>query len=246
MKTVFSFNPKRYNFWPIYEALKEYYPIGIKDTYPGIYYDYPGTKRLEELVVDNVNIRAHYRERWIRVKRKWQKEVGKPIRETTYGQAPSFSAYVEVSRKKVDSCIVSKELHFAVSFLGSFYTIFGLENTTLIEEDRHYPQTNRVIISPTSGYDQYFTKLSEEIEKDFSGYKFVPYFIHHMFIDGLRMRHQDDDENRVYHALFNDNFAFSAPIVGEEHHYGMDQWLVDDPDEGGGGGWVVRPPKGNS
>ena len=244
MKKLFSFNPNRHNFWPIYEAVKAYYPIGLKGAYPGIYYDYPGIKKLEALVIDNTHVRAHYRERWVKVKRKWQKELGKAIRETTYGQAPSFSGYVEVSRKKVDNCILSKELHVAVSFLGPFYTVFGLDNTVLIEEDRHYPQTNRVVISPTAGYDQYFSRLREAIEKDFSGHQFVPYFIHHRFIDGLRVRYRDDDENRVYHALFNENFAFSAPIVGDEYGYGMDQWLVDDPEEGGG--WVVGPPGGIS
>lgn len=240
MKPIFNFNSGRYNFWPVYDAIKEYYPIGLRGASSSVYFEYPGIKRLEEIVVDNIHVRSHFWERWSRVKRKWQKEIGKPIRETTYGQAPSFSGYVEVFRKKVNDCVLSKELHLAVSLVGPFYTLFGLDNTTLIEDERYYPQTHRVVIAPTSRYSTYFAPLRAEIEKDFAGYRFVPYFIHRMFIEGLRVRYRDDAENRVYHALFNENFTFNRPIVGDEYDYGTDQWLTGDPSDGGG--WIVGPP----
>jgi len=44
MRSYFSFNTQTHNFWPVYEAIKTYYPIGIRYSYPSLYTEYEGNK----------------------------------------------------------------------------------------------------------------------------------------------------------------------------------------------------------
>lgn len=240
MEPIFTFRTDRYDFWPIYEAIKAYYPIGLERTEHSIYFQYPGIKRLEALVETTLHQKSDLSQTWDAFREQCEKELNVNIAGTTYGQAPSLSAFVEIATREIDDYIISKELHVALSIIGPFYTIYGMDKIALKESDRYYRQTNRTIISPQATYAHDFTVLRENVEKTFEGYRFVPHFIHQMFIEGLRVRYQDDAQNRVYHALFNYLFDFDSAVAGDTHGYGFDQWVIDDPDWTDH--WKVGPP----
>lgn len=240
MDPNFNFRADRFNLWPIYDAIKTFYPIGLQRFEGSVYFDYPGIKKLEEIVVENIHHESNYQEKWVRVTEEWQNDLNVKIIGTTMGQSPSFSSYLELKNVVYENRIITEELHFTVSLVGPFYTVFGIDRTTLKEEDNFYQQTHRTIISPHAAYSQLFGKLIEKIEEAFKGYRFVPYSIHRMFINGLSVRYRDEERNRIYHALFNDWFDFNAPTVGDEYDYGKDHWLIENPNMDDQ--WIVYPP----
>ncbi len=247
----FSFRTDRYDFWPIYEALRKFYPIGIKNQEGGIFYDYPGIIALGRLIAENVIEVSNYENRWKDRMDKWSAVIEKNIIGTTYGQEPSFSAYIEIEKTESDNSIFEKKLHFTVSLIGPFYTIFAVDSTILIEKDfklsekdaprnRHYPVTHRTTISPYREYAEVFEKTRSLIEKDFQNYHFVPHYIHSSAIKGLYVPYRDDSFNRIYHGLFNQQFDFNSILVGDKYKYGFDQWYIDNPNMDDP--WTVGPP----
>ena len=52
MNYPFAFNDDLFDFWPIYEALQRYYPLGMKKERGNGYYRYTGTKAKEKLLVE--------------------------------------------------------------------------------------------------------------------------------------------------------------------------------------------------
>lgn len=229
----FNFNNDHYNFWTIYESIKNYYPLGIDNSGPGIFYDYWGIKKLEELVVTKVHDQETYRLEWSEYCDKISGEIKRPIIGTTYGQAPAYSGYIELKKEQGETTGFQEELHFAVSFIGPFYTIIGQSTTCLThrdgEEQSFYPAVNRITVSPDNQTQSYFDFLSDKIESKFKGYKFVPYYINKQTLEGLRVRYRDDKINRIYHALFNDCVQFSDyekydPLIMGDEFYRFDDW----------------------
>lgn len=149
----FSFDNEQYNFWQIYESIKVYYPLGIDNEYPGIFYDYWGIKKLEQIIIDKVHDGRNFNNEWTSYWNEVSNEIQLPIIGTTYGQEPSFSSYVQLKNEKTESCDYTEELHFAVSFVGPFYTIIGQSTTNVKhkEDDEscyHYTAVNRITVSP--------------------------------------------------------------------------------------------------
>lgn len=229
MKNYFSFRTDRYDFWPVYDAIKKYYPLGVSKDYDS-YFEYPGLKMLEKLIVDTIHQPSQFKESWKKLCDDYSTSHKIKVIDSTYGIAPSFSAIMEWDAGKFGDRVVAKELHFAISLLGPFYTVFGLDNTSLQDNETPYRHSHRIIISPFHEHKAHFNQIREEIEQAFPGYKFVPYFIHSSYIKGLEVRYRDEKSNTIYNALFNDLCTFKSPAVGEQFTYGFDQWLIDNPD----------------
>ena len=49
------FNSDKFDFWKIYDAIKRFYPIGVKKDESKMYLSYPGLKELEDIVIDNIH-----------------------------------------------------------------------------------------------------------------------------------------------------------------------------------------------
>jgi hypothetical protein len=233
MTENFTFSNADYNFWSIYESIKKYYPLGIDKEYPGIFFDYWGIKKLEDIIVAKVHDDKNFRLEWEECWEKFSDEIKLPIIGTTYGQAPSFSSYIELKNEKGETCDYVEELHFAVSFVGPFYTIIGQSSTVVNHQEGtdqfHYSAINRITISPDSQTQKYFDFLSEKIESKYNGYKFVPYSINKQTLEGLRVRYRDEKVNRIYHALFNDCVHFPDygkydPLIMGDEFYRYDDW----------------------
>jgi len=237
------FNPNKFDFWKIYESIKHYYPIGIKKDESELYYSYPGLKELEAIVVDNIHNNEHFISRWVNFTKEIEVEIAREIIGTTYGQAPSFSSFVVLEKNSMDNLTRTKELHFFVSLAGPYYTIIGQHNIAIkIGDNKNYRSTNYLVVSPENEFTDAFHLLCGKIEKQFKGFRFVPFHLCKQTIEGLNVRFTNENLCTVFYALFNNQIDMNnLNIIGNDY-YKSNDWIkegyIDD-----GGGWSSYPPK---
>lgn len=234
------FNPDKFDFWKIYDSIKEFYPIGIFKEENGLFFSYPGMKELEGIIVDNIHNDSHFKTRWDDLDNEIRERIEKPIVGTTYGQAPSFSSFIQLDRSKFGNVTRSKELHFFISLIGPYYSIVGQENFSVEIDDRNFRSTNHLVVSPENEFAATFGLLCEKIESRFQNYRFVPFDICRQTIAGLNVRYSDNQINSIFNALFNNHIDLRTQILGDDF-YKAEDWIksdwVDD-----GGEWEVIPP----
>ncbi len=229
---TFSFHPSKHNFWPIYDAIKMYYPIGIKRS---IYFEYPGIKKLSDLVVENIHNSDNLYNIWGSFEKEISERFNIEVIGTTYGQAPSFSCDLIIEIVEVDQLKRIKKLSIAVSLIGKFFTIYGVDETIIIEKnenifDFNFHSINVLTASPYREFETIFKDLKSMVEARFSDYKFVPFAINSMFIKGLQVRYLDKEECTIYNALFNhllDTYD-TRKLTRGNRHYGYDDWIIEN------------------
>src|SRR5258705_9571059 len=137
-------NPDKYNFWPIHQAIKTYYPLGLDRDF-NFYFDCPGYTNLIKLLEENIHDNENYRLRWEDFCSKLEKEIVR----TTYGHLPCFSAYVLLDKKTSDDLVRTKELYFFVSLPGSLFSIICRDGSQIeYEKDHSHWITNYIPVSP--------------------------------------------------------------------------------------------------
>ena len=236
------FNSDKFDFWKIYDAIKRFYPIGVKRDESQMYFSYPGLKELEDIVVANIQDDNHFINRWDNFTKDIEKEICKEIIGTTYGQAPSFSSYVLLDTASLDNLTRTKELHFFVSLVGPFYTIIGQDNNTVkLEEHKNYRSTSYLVVSPENEFADTFELLCDKIENRFEGFRFVPYEICQQTIDGLNVHYSDENLNSVFHALFNNLVDLTVWRKIGNDYFKSEDWIKQDYVDTGGG-WTIYPP----
>ena len=236
MKFNFSFNPETHNFWPVYEAIKQYYPIGLEKNEYSPYYKYSGIKELEKVVVEAIHGDGNKNYLgWKTFCEKFSAKQKLTYRGSTYGQAPSFSA--DFFLEDIDSPRFRhvKKLSVAVSLVGKFFAIYGVDETIVKacnEDGRYlsYRAINAITASPYSEFKSYFLDLKQEVEKEFIGYKFLPFSIHLSIINGLEVRYSDRKECTIFHALFNEQIDLNnqLPVRGDRF-FGFEEWATENP-----------------
>ncbi len=229
MIRYFSFNSHHYDFWEIYDVIKTYYPIGIeKGIGKGIYFEYPGIKALEKIIVANIHNQDKWKTNWVKFTNEIGLELEKPMIGTTYGQAPSYSSSVILEQNKLKHLVHNKELHFAVSLIGRFYQIYGLDITLIREINRKKGFTARNVIttSPYKEFKESFEFVEEKIKNKFPDYRIIPFSIGQLVIKGLQVRYLDDTDCSVNQALFNKALSGrSIPIANRgDSYYGIEYW----------------------
>src|SRR5688500_5405881 len=120
---MFCFNYDKFDFWKIYDSIKQFYPIGIKKDDSKMFFSYPGIKELVKIVVNNIHDPGKYNSTWKEFTKEIESQLGKEVVETTYGQAPSFSAFVLLETSMQNNLTRTQELHFFVSLTGPYYTV---------------------------------------------------------------------------------------------------------------------------
>ncbi|WP_300601402.1 hypothetical protein [Niabella sp.] len=247
----FQFNTAKFDFWPIYEAIKKYYPIGVAAD-PAFYAAYPGRKALTDILVDNIHDDVQYASTWKRFEQEIAATTGKPVTGTTYGQQFCYSAYVTLQVHVNENFTHRHLVHFFVSLLGPFYTVIGeSENTLVIPEEEQvfptYKTTNYLVSAPHDGFAVPFRQIEQAIETRFEHYRFVPYWICQQQIEGLYLHHQNETRlPSIFNALFNDQLNLSDQTyrpVGDTF-YKSEAWIKKDYDPSKDGQWTVYPPLG--
>lgn len=233
------FNSNKFDFWKIYDAIKHFYPIGVKKDESKMYFSYPGLKELESIVVDNIHVVNHFVDRWGNFTKGLEKEIGNEIIGTTYGQAPSFSSYVLLDKTSVDNLTRTKELHFFVSLVGPFYTIIGQDNNTVtLEDGKNYRSTSYLVVSPENEFEETFKLLCNKIENRFKEFRFVPFEICQQKIEGLEIRYSDESLNAIFHALFNNHIDLTIFRKIGNDNFKAEDWIKEDYVDTAGG-WTA-------
>jgi len=227
----FSFNSDTHNYWEIYESIVKFYPIGLEQYEGrGIYYEYPGIKKLTEIVVENIHNIKNYRSRWTSFVKEMSKDLKKRKVGTTYGQAPSFSSFLILEKNEIKNIQHQKELHFSVSLVGNFYQIYGIDRTIVLEEDKekkYYSRNNVITTSPFKEFKETFENVEIKLKERFPDYRLVPFEIGQTKINGLCVGYLDKSDCTINQALFNDFLSGENISIFKRGNrfYGENEWL---------------------
>lgn len=223
---MFNFNDKRFDFWPVYYAIRNIYPIGIERNEVDLFLKFAGKQELEDLIVDNIHNETNFHSRWETFEARLAEATGKQVTGTTYGQAPSFSANIELETIELPDRTIFKEVYFAVSLIGPFYTVLGRDRSLVrLSEHRFYGGTNYLVVSPEDEYRTLFELVCLNIEQQFKGYRFVPFEILTQRLKGLSVYYSDEPADKIFDALFNQQVDLSAQYIGDTFHKYSD-WKV--------------------
>ena len=228
MKTNFSFNPNTHNFWPIYEAIKKYYSIGIQmNEGRGIHPKYNGHNAIVELLNEHIHDTDNFNRSWTSFENYLGEKLNKKVQGTTMGQAPSLSSSIILKKEIFGDCTHSKELHFSVSLLGGFYQIYGVDNTRIYR----FGATNVLTTSPYEEFKESFEFLENEIQKKYPDYRIVPFPIARSIINGLEVPYLNDKNCSVNKALFNQELELhlADENIRGDRFYGYEKWKINLP-----------------
>jgi hypothetical protein len=229
MKRYLSLDPKPHNKLAaeIADTIKEFYPIGIGRESPE-YNNHPGVIKMNEIMEDNILNNKNYRERWGTFLRKLRKNLKKSagdLRSTTYGVGPSFSADLILEQYEDNALTRVKRISFAVSLIAPFYTVYGIDKTfikdKLNELAAGYGAINVITTSPFMEFENDFNYLQQQIEKQYTGYKFVPITMSLALVKELN--HDYLEAAKVHNALFNhlfDRYDTSFGYTRGDSRYG--------------------------
>ena len=188
MKHYFSFEGYPDNLRnEIGKAIEEYYPVAI-DQQSAEYFEYPGIKKLQEIMQENIANKTTFNELWKSFLVKLRKGLKKKIHSTIYGYVPGFSADLILERYEDEAMLRLKKISFAVSLIGPFFSICGVDETFIKEKDhptKAYTSINVITVSPYKEFQKDFLYLKEKIEEAFNGYQFVPMIAGLSFLEGF-------------------------------------------------------------
>lgn len=244
MKEYFSFSPEAYDYWPIIDTIKKYYPMGIENDHWMCYTKDPSNKNLDDIIVKNIHEESELKLIWNSVCADIIKDLNKECIETTYGQSPSFSAEIVLDKFENEKVWYCKKICFAISLISPFYTVYGIDETAIKYPERqnysHY-KDNAITTSPFEEFEPSFLYLQKKIEEKYGGYRLVPFYINKMYVRGLRVPRIQLEENTVYHALFNHLLFYmeSDTFVRGQENYGYEKWLIPGAKIGE---WTAYPP----
>ncbi len=232
----FNFNNDVFDFWPIFKTISNYYPIGISLDENSLYNRFPGSIERVDLIHENIHDNNNFKTKWKTFEKHVKINLKKKVVGATYGLAPSFSSEIILSQMNESGVLYSKELHFTVSLLGPYYTIYGLDSTAVqlrISDNIDLPYGsymthNAITVSPFAEFKVLFTKLKELIKERFPEYKFVPFEILQMSIHGLKVDHCRKENCRIFNALFNDNVDLDGIEwrCRGDRFYGFNEWKI--------------------
>jgi hypothetical protein len=233
------FSPK-HDFWPIYAQLQRYYPLGLSPEVPLDLRAYPGYQELEARIVEYIHDKAVLQAHWGAFETELAATTGFSVRGTTYGQAPCFSAVLELGATAGGEWRVEQELFFAVSLVGPFYTVLGRDQLVYpLDEHTTGRNTALLTVSPVGAYEAVFAHVCSAIEERFVRHRFVPFRLATLPLTGLYLPGRDGTTQPLFYGLFNDQVDVQANTVGERD-YKHEGWLRPAP-LGGGGHWRVVP-----
>jgi len=207
---TFGFNFEKYDYWPIYETINQYYPIGLpcgSDAIQwNIYTQFKGQKAFGKLIEQNFVDQKVFKGKWETFGRSLGEKLKLAYTGTTYGEVPAYSFYLELFHQQLAEYNIFKRLHVAISILGPFFTIWGEDGSVLKIGGRYYPAKNAITVSPIEEFAEFFNAALIEVQSGFPDYKFIPHSIHNQSIQGLELRgnaHSKGNNGLIYQALFN-------------------------------------------
>ncbi len=235
-KSIFQYTNA--DFDVLYEVIHKYYLSAGSENDAD--QDETASNNIGDVLEDNFFNPKHYKERWHSFKLYLKAELKKPVRSVTgFNELyPCFSGVIPVKEVKHNSLTHSKELYFHISFLGPYFTIYGIDQTVVqLSEDLPYyhvgqsnvipyTATNAITVSPHQEYKLLFSQLESKIRAYFPNIRFIPFEINMIKIQGLSRHTPDIDgklQDTVFSALFRSDLSLDGMTRGEKK-YGFIDW----------------------
>lgn len=193
--------------------IKKYYPKGI-DSFDPEFMKFPGILKASDIIYQNIGPREQKpgpcTKQWRSLLKSLRKSGAENIRDTTYGFVPGFSADLILEHFEDESLMRTKRIAFAVSLIAPFYSICGVDETSIKEKDdevrRSYHVINVVTASPYKEFENDFKEIEQQINKYFPGYKIIPFELCMRHIEGVQTPFSMGQDCTVNNAFFNHLF----------------------------------------
>ncbi|HEY8937857.1 MAG TPA: hypothetical protein VIM65_21680 [Cyclobacteriaceae bacterium] len=225
---------KDYNFQEIYDTIKTFYPIEEPDRYTTeTISSFPGFIEMSRLMEENFINQKNYRERWSKFNKHLKKSIKKPIRSTFTLSNCSYYGEVVLETIENNDYSRSKKLHFFISILGPYFSIYGIDSSSVKlpvqehgQEYLQYDANHAVTVSPVSEYQTLFLSLEDSIREWFPGYLFIPYEIGMSTLKGISIEDEYQPTlhpNTIYEGMFG-HIATPACESRGNASYGIEDW----------------------
>lgn len=235
---MFYFDEKKYNFWSVYNCIRQFYPIDVPEGMDSFYNSYPGLKERGKILLENIYDSGIFKEKWLDFCDEMSNDSSQKIVGTTMAISSCYSSFMEIEKESVSNLTRKKEIHFFVSLLGPFYTVMGLDENEINIGNNFYRSTNFLIVSPEKEYKDWFIYIEKHIEKQFEKYRFVPFSICRQILNGLSLKYKDNNCT-VFDALFKNSLDMNARSIGD-NNYKSWQWSAEK--EPNSEKWIISKP----
>lgn len=111
---MLHFNTETMDFWPMYESIKQFYPLGFKRDDPWkMFYAYPGMYRLGKIKAENINDEGKF-SRWAEFTEEIAAISQKQVIDRTIVDKPCFNSCIVPETITSHSITREKQLQFFV------------------------------------------------------------------------------------------------------------------------------------
>jgi len=210
----------------IARTIREYYPIGIQGG-TDEYNNHPASKKLYAAQSEHADDYNTHMKPWATFFSNLPRGYRTKVLNNTLPGEPSYGGKLVLERYADDSMLRFKELIFNVSWIGKFYTVFGIDETVIRDEGLGYGYSaiNVITVSPYREFEKRFKYLQSAIEGYFEGYKFVPFMNCSARVKEVETEYIYGSKATVYSCLFshllNTRHLPSIRIRGD-WRYGME------------------------
>ena len=215
----------------IVENIKKYYPKDI-DSFNPEFMKFPGIIKAFDIIYENIGPPEQkpgpYTRKWRSLMKSLRKSGAENIRGTTYGFVPGFSADLILENFEDEYLTRTKRIAFAVSLIAPFYSICGIDETSIKEKDdefgRGYHAINVVTASPYKEFANDFKEIELQINKYFPDCKIIPFELCMRYVEGVQTPFSMGQDCTVYNAFFNHLFNFYTHIKSRgDGYYGSEK-----------------------
>jgi hypothetical protein len=234
-------NPNNKLAAEIAAVIKEYYPIGLKAN-TDEYSNHPAFVKLNNKIGEHMTNYNAYIKPWKSFLLNLPKGFKSKIHNHGFAHDISYGGELTLEKYEDEKLIRKKKIIFSVSWLGPFYTIYGIDETVIKDErdgrDLFYHAINVITVSPYKEFESAFNYLRAAIEENFKDYKFVPFMMCSSSITDLEnLFNPYYNKATVNNTIFSgilDRFDLSFIHPRGDRRYGFEQ--------GSGNNVVLIPP----
>ncbi|WP_183579469.1 hypothetical protein HDF18_23175 [Mucilaginibacter sp. X5P1] len=223
-------HPQNQQISEIANTIKEYYPVGLEVNSEG-YKSYPGIINLDNTIGQHMTHYNAYIAPWRSFLKSLPKGFKSKIHNCGFAHQTSYGGELLLEKHEDKVLIRKKKLIFNVSWLGNFYTIYGVDETFVLDKkamgefDLHYHAINVITVSPHKEFENGFNYLQTAINKQFVDYKFIPFKLCSFYIKDLQTPYSYPNEATVYNAIFNeslDRVHLPSIYLRGDRRYGLE------------------------
>jgi len=203
-------NPQNQLSVKIAETINEYYPTGLEGNSEE-YNKHAGIIKLNHLIGEHMNNYNAYIKPWKSFLENLPKGFKSKIHNYGLPHQTSYGGELTLEKYEDDALIRKKKLIFNVSWLGNFYTIYGVDETYIRDKkamgefDFQYHAINVITVSPHREFENSFNYLKTAIDEQFVGYKLIPFRVCCFYIKDLHTSYSYPHEATVYNTIFNES-----------------------------------------